>query len=484
MKKITLLLVVFFAMVGVLSAGQGVVNMANGIKVGEVDSNSAIVWTRLTVHSERNLLGVPFPMKRKSEGYIYNLEEMESSVIGTPGQIRFTYWPVEVKNQNMQTTIIQLEQKKSTAWQSVLEDKDFTFQTKLENLLPNTKYFIVAKGRPGRDSKSTCMVGGSFKTAALPEVAAPVKFTVVTGQMYKRRDDPMNGHKIYPLMQSLEPDFFVHTGDIVYYDKSGPFSRNQKLARLRWNRMFALPFQRSFHNNVSSYFIKDDHDTVRNDCWPEQNYGDLTWEQGLATFREQVPMGEKTYRTIRWGKDLQIWLVEGRDFRSNNRIPDGPDKTIWGKEQKQWFFDTVSKSDATFRVLLSPTPIVGPDRDESTGGLKSDNHANAVFKHEGDELRRFIGKQKNMFVICGDRHWQYVSVDPKTGVREYSCGPTSDVHAAGFSQEFRTSMHKYLKIKGGFLSVSVDRPEGVPMITFRHHGVEGDVFNEDVIGVK
>ncbi len=77
-----------------------------------------------------------------------------------------------------------------------------------------------------------------------------------------------------------------------------------------------MPFQRNFHNNVASYFIKDDHETLKNDCWPGQSYGDITWEDGLEIFREQVPMGEKTYRTIRWGKDLQIWLVEGRDYRS------------------------------------------------------------------------------------------------------------------------------------------------------------------------
>ena len=77
-------------------------------------------------------------------------------------------------------------------------------------------------------------------------------------------------------------------------------------------------------------------------------------------------------------------------------MPDGPGKTIWGKEQKQWFFDTVKASDATFRILLSPTPIVGPDRKN-----KNDNHANAGFTHEGNEIRTFIGEQKNMFVICG-----------------------------------------------------------------------------------
>ena len=235
-----------------------------------------------------------------------------------------------------------------------------------------------------------------------------------------------------------------------------------------------MPFQRAFHNVTTSYFIKDDHDTLRNDCWPGQTYGDLTWEQGLAIFREQVPMGEKTFRTIRWGRDLQIWLVEGRDFRSPNTMPDGPEKTIWGKEQKQWFFETVEKSDATFRILISPTPLVGPDRTN-----KNDNHSNKGFTHEGNELRKFIGSQKNMCVINGDRHWQYVSVDPGTGVREYGTGPSSDIHAGGYKMSMRTPMHQYLRIKGGFLAVSVERINGTPTITFRHYGPDGKVYNED-----
>jgi alkaline phosphatase D len=280
-------------------------------------------------------------------------------------------------------------------------------------------------------------------------------------------------------MENLGPSFFVHTGDIEYYDKPLPYALNVEFARFKWNRIYSMPFQRSFHNNVASYFMKDDHETLKNDCWPGQAYGDLTWEDGLEIFREQVPMGEKTYRTVRWGKDLQIWLVEGRDYRSNNKIPDGPNKTIWGTEQKKWFFETVEKSDATYRILISPTPIVGPDRVN-----KNDNHSNKGFTFEGNELRSFIGKQENMFVICGDRHWQYISVDEKTGVKEYSCGPTTDIHAGGFSEKLRSVMHSYLNIKGGFLSVIVERKNGKPKLTFRHYGTDGSIYNEDVIGVN
>ena len=449
-----------------------IVYMANGIKIGEVDSTSAIVWTRLTKHPQRNIGGTPFPEREnpwdaKNQGeYVYDLEKMEAVVPGAKGQVRFTYWPAESE-----------KQKKTTAWQWVLQDKDFTYQTKLEGLLPGTKYLITAQGRGGQDGKATCQVEGGFGTAPKAFEPARARFMVVTGQDYTRRDDPMNGHKIYPQMLAIEPDFFVHTGDTEYYDKPGPYADSVELARFKWNRIYSMPFQRMFHNKIASYFIKDDHDTLRNDCWPGQSYGrELTWKDGLAIFREQVPMGDKTYRTIRWGKDLQIWLVEGRDFRSPNNMADGPDKTIWGERQKKWFFDTVQKSDATFRVLISPTPIVGPDR-----GNKNDNHANKGFTYEGDQLRQFIGKQKNMFIICGDRHWQYVSVDPDTGAKEYSCGPTTDKHAGGFSKKNKSSMHRYLKIKGGFLSVTVERVNQTPTITFRHYGIDGSIYNEDVI---
>jgi alkaline phosphatase D len=156
-------------------------------------------------------------------------------------------------------------------------------------------------------------------------------------------------------------------------------------------------------------------------------------------------------------------------------MPDGPDKTIWGDEQKAWFKRTVQESDATFRVLISPTPMVGPDRDN-----KGDNHANKAFTHEGDELRRFIASQKNMVTVCGDRHWQYVSVHPETKVREYSCGPASDEHAGGWRQEDnRPDYHQYLNVTGGFLSAIVERVEDTPTLIFRHHDVDGNVLNED-----
>ncbi len=471
------------------------IHMADGVKAADVTQTSAILWTRLTRDAERVKPGIPFPkiirepraltpaeasktayelnairisepVSQEAQLQGHALEEMEGAVPGKQGWVRAVYWPADGSEAEARRTPSVL----------VDESSDFTHHVAVEGLRPGTRYhYRFEAGLPGNDAAANT-AAGSFKTPPTATTPAKITFTVANCQDYARRDDLENGHKIYPRMSALHPDFFIHTGDLEYYDKPSPLATTVPLARFKWNRIFSLPFQRAFHREVANYFMKDDHDTLKDDAWAGQVYGDLTWEQGLALFREQIPMGEKPYRTIRWGRHLQIWLVEGREYRSPNDIPDGPDKSIWGAEQKKWFIETVEKSDATFRIVVSATPIGGPDRE-----AKTDNHANHAFAHEGNELRRFISAQKNMMVICGDRHWQYASIDPETGLREYSAGPSSDAHAGGFSESDRSAPHRFLRIKGGFLSVTIEPIGNGARAIFRHHGVDGEIHYEDVI---
>ncbi len=95
-------------------------------------------------------------------------------------------------------------------------------------------------------------------------------------------------------------------------------------------------------------------------------------------------------------------------------------------------------------------------------------------------MREFMGAQRNMAVICGDRHWQYASRDAATGLREYACGPGANQHAGGWKEEDRRPEHVYLNVTGGFLSVEVARDAGKPVLRARHHGVDGSVLHEDV----
>lgn len=442
---------------------------ADGIKVGEVTSTSALLWVRLTRDAEANHDGVPFPDKKPAEPPLPDgktLDEMEGAVPGAEGSVRVRYWPDGAGE----------EAAKATDWVDVDAATDCCHTFLLEGLRPGTNYRLITEARaPGGDA-ITANVEGGFRTAPPPGDAYAASFCVIACQDHPRRDEGDEGHAIYRHMLALSPDFMVHTGDTLYYDKPQPFARDVTMARFKWNRFYGLRLPQRFHARVATWFVKDDHDTLKNDCWPGQTYGELTWEQGLAIYREQLPVGPRPYRRQRYGKHLEIWLPEGREYRSPNRMQDGPDKTILGKEQKAWLKRTLSESDATFRVVISATPIVGPDR-----GGKNDNHANKGFRTEGDELRTFLSGQPGTIVICGDRHWQYASHDLETGLREWCCGPASDSHAGGFSLRQRTEEHDYLKICGGFLHADVVLDGARPKLRIRHRAVDGSVNHEDVL---
>jgi alkaline phosphatase D len=80
----------------------------------------------------------------------------------------------------------------------------------------------------------------------------------------------------------------------------------------------------------------------------------------------------------------------------------------------------------------------------------------------------------NFFVICGDRHWQYHSVHPDTGLNEFSVGAASHEHAGGTPGE-NPRYHKFHLVKGGFLSVTL-KPDGAKSaILFEHRDVKGKV---------
>lgn len=448
--------------------GQGLdsVYFTTGFKVGEVSHNSAVIWTRLCAQEE----AVPVKHDRKEPPFrsplLFNdsipVEEMDGAVEGAFGQVKIRL--------SSGSEIIEVD------WCYVSSYEDFTIKKRIDGLSSNTLYKISLQGRR-EEGAPISELSGHFQTAPAESEAVPITFTSSSCQYFWDFDDPERGFRIYDAMMLVQPDFHCHTGDYIYYDKPGPMADNVELARHKWHANNAWPALREFYAYTPLYLQKDDHDMLFNDAFPEMDpFGDLSFEDGLKLWYEQVPFEGKPYRTFRWGMDLQIWLVEGREFRTANPEPDGPDKSIWGKEQKDWFVETVRNSDATFKVLLSPTPVVGPDR--SVG--KNDNHANKAYETEGIWLRNFLGEH-DIKVINGDRHWQYVSLDSLTGVYEFSQGPSSDSHAQGWKPLDRRPEHQFLRVHGGFLVVEVYRKDDIPHITFSHRDVNGLIVHEKTL---
>lgn len=458
--------------------------LANATRNSWVDQTSIVIWTRTTKNPEMLLTGKEFiklsakeanelskgndaeEMEKRQLPENASLDEMLGACPGAPGRVRLSYFPEE-----------QRKQVKSLAWITTHADSDYTAQWKLEGLLPGTRYITIVEAQNSAGQPSA-VLRGSFKTASKSTIETPLKFCITTCHDFIRRDDGMNGHKIYSAMKDLAPDFVVHAGDIEYYDKPDPWALTKSLMRFKWGRIFSLPQNRDFYNHTSTYFMKDDHDTLANDSWPGKRYGAVTFEEGVQLFnQEQFPSKAVRYQTTRWGKDVQLWVLEGRDYRSPNDMPDGPEKTILGAEQKAWLLRTLQESNAKFKLICSPTPIVGPDRDN-----KHDNHANEVFAHEGDELRNAMAKIPGVILFCGDRHWQYASVHPGTNLWEFGCGPGSEKHELGWKPNDIRPEHRFLRVAGGFLSGELSYPTDLksPKLILRHHDVQGKKLSEFV----
>ena len=176
-------------------------------------------------------------------------------------------------------------------------------------------------------------------------------------------------------------------------------------------------------------------------------------------------------------------------YRSPNAMEDGPEKSIWGQEQKAWLKETLLASDATFKILISPNPMIGPD-----DARKSDNHTNlGGFQHEGKEFFAWLNEtglvKKNFYLICGDRHWQYHSIHP-SGVEEFSCGALVDANSrlgrkpgdpASTDPEGLIKQVYAQKVRSaGFLLVKADpaSEEAPAKLTFVFHDENGKVLHE------
>ncbi|MGI9543181.1 MAG: alkaline phosphatase D family protein [Cyclobacteriaceae bacterium] len=402
--------------------------LGQGIMVGEVTSSSAILQSRLT--SSDTLVNGDIPG-------IPGIGKFEVAIDPNFGDPIFS--PIQLAK----------------------AENDFILKWSVSNLDPAQKYHYRLHFGP---TENDLQVGtaGTFKTLAGPNDEAATSLAIVTGMNYYHfhfgkyeksaaypGEDKHLGYPALEAIKKLRPDYFIGTGDNVYFDHPNePNFRRAKEAdkaphhgryngkevidesgmRKKYHEQFSQHRFRQLFREVGTYWLKDDHDYRFNDADPFRDHS-ISHQLGIKNFKEQLPVASdlntETYRTHRMSQDLQLWFVEGRDDRSANNKKDGPGKTLWGAEQLEWLKSTLLSSDATFKILVSPTPLVGPD-----DRYKSDNHTNPNgFKYEGDRFFEWLSDNKSAIgsfhIICGDRHWQYHAIHP-SGFEEFSTGALID----------------------------------------------------------
>ncbi|MGZ0171661.1 MAG: sulfatase-like hydrolase/transferase [Planctomycetales bacterium] len=482
------------------------VHAGQGIMLGELTSTSVLAQVRLT---KTDAL-VP-------NSYVARDGHKTADLSGAKGVVMFTIEPV---NATVKTDIP--EGGLVVGFPPATAERDFIARVQIKDLSPNTEYIVRTMIGPDPETVSPGPIA-TFRTHPGKDSAGVVRFVVVTGMNYGKfhGDDridlkkhlvnnntalpaPHSGpdkHLGYPSLASilkLKPNFFVGTGDNVYYDTPpGDDHRAQHVPELRqkWHEQFVQPRYRQLFAKVPTCWMIDDHDYRIDDG---DNTGDHlpSSATGLRMILEQLPYGPadndqetKTYRTHRVSQDLQVWFTENRRYRSPNAMEDGPDKSIWGTEQKAWLKKTLAESDATFKVMISPTPMVGPDDKR-----KFDNHTNVNgFRHERDEFFAWLNEtgiaKQNFYLVCGDRHWQYHARHP-SGIEEFSCGALVDPNSRlgrppgdpastdpkGLIKQLYTQQER----SGGFLMIeSAPGEDASPStLSFVFHDENGEVLHK------
>jgi alkaline phosphatase D len=439
-------------------------HLAQGILAGEVTQTTAILQTRVTA-----VTGLT-----------------NGDVAGAPGTGQFEYATSET-----------FQDVRRTPWLAATEKNDFILKAQIDGLRPATRYFYRVVYGP--DTTHTQRSSAAqFKTLPAAGAAVPVNFILTSclnysffhqgtkGQPGYQGSDRRLGYPALDAALRLQPDFCIIDGDAVYYDHPVETrAKTQVQLRRKWHEQYVQERFLKLFASVPTYWLKDDHDYRMNDSDPSGDY-EPSHALGIATFREQAPVVNPatpqapTYRTYRMGRDLQLWFPEGRDYRSPNSMPDGPEKTIWGAEQKAWLQRTLKESDATFKILVSPTPLIGPD-----DGSKKDNQVNPRgFRYEGEAFLAWLKDNGvapgKFFIVCGDRHWKYHSKHT-TGFEELSCGALNRENARlGRAPGDPKSTDPQSQVKqfytdaapsGGFLRIAVQPGSGrdSARIEFFHH---------------
>lgn len=392
--------------------------LAQGIAVGDVTSDSAVLWTR-------------------TDG---------------PALVRIEYAPVHTEEQEQKASRRQASLKTVSPVETSAE-QDFIVKVRVQNLLPATHYryrvsaTAMVRGRmPERATAEE--VSGEFKTAPASTEHVPVLFGWsgdLGGQERCRQVEA--DYPIFDVMLARSLDFFLFLGDTVYVDETCPSPPNvpggefaassleEFRAKHRYQR--GAVSLRHFLAAVPLYVMWDDHEVTNNFSGPFEPL----MPKGRQSFQEYWPIHRpaddphRLYRRIRYGADLEIFFLDTRQYRSRNSDPDGPTKTMLGEQQLAWLLKGLKDSAATWKVIASSVPLSIP----KSGGflaLGRDGWAGG-----GDvtgfetELRTIVdailrGGIRNIVWLAADVHFvQANAYDPNgDGVpdfHEYIAGPLS-----------------------------------------------------------
>lgn len=343
-----------------------------------------------------------------------------------------------------------------TAAAGTSETQDFTGRVVIDDLDPNTAYMY----RVWCGDNEASAVHGRFSTPPPSTATSPVRFVWggdLGGQNVCR--DTGSGYTVFDVIHAESPAFFIGLGDLIYADDGckpvgrygnaqipGPtapaITRQMFWEHWKYNR--ADPAFQRLLAATAVYPVWDDHE-VTNDAGPLSPMLQPAL-QAFLDYQPILPPAEappRVYQTVRWGKLLEVFILDLRQYRDANRAQDSATqpKTMLGEEQRRWLLERLSQSDATWKVIVSsvplsiPTGTPGAGHDGWTGYGDGDG-----FEHERRLLLRAMSRttSRNYVWITTDVHfgaafrYRPFEDDPQFVLHEVVSGP---LNAGVFPQE-------------------------------------------------
>lgn len=390
-KSWFVLLVVQLLAAGELTAAP----VTHGVVAGEVSSDSAVIWSRTDRAAVMNV-----------------------RLIGG-------------KHNGIQKTRVKAED-------------DFTGKIALDDLKADTEYrYQVWFGDDEQEHKSQeARVTGSFRTAPAPKKEASVTFAWggdLAGQNVCR--DASEGFPIFNALNRMSLDFFIGLGDMIYADgtceATGRYGNSQvpgnflQAANMtdywaHWKYNREDNSYRTLLGKMPYYAIWDDHEVV-NDFGPLHDTrtappytaGVHLMPLGLKAFLDYNPIivaqntPKRLYRNVRWGKHLEMFILDTRQYRDANLTPDSTQypKTMLGREQLVWLKESLYKSDATWKIIVSSVPMSIPTGSTASGRDGWANYDQTTgFENELSDILRSLKEhgERNVVFITTDVHFAEV----------------------------------------------------------------------------
>jgi len=308
---------------------------------------------------------------------------------------------------------------------------DLAGQARVDGLTPATRHRYTVRGG-GRGAE------GKFTTAPRPSDPAPVRLLWGADLGSRGHCRPSDGeYAIVRAMAARKPDLLVLAGDTVYADHhchalppDAPGAMpattlDQFHAKHRHNR--AGPAVQQLLRATPVLATWDDHE-VRNNFAGEHGLAAV----GRRAFLDYWPVAAlpSLVRSARWGRLLELFLIDTRSHRDRACRPDGPGKSMLGAAQRRWLVDAVADSGARGKAIVSSVPLSIPKAwpcGESWAPTRV-LFLETGFSRERDLILAELARRRtrNVVVLAGDVHFAAITtLRPAPGlvVHELIAGP-------------------------------------------------------------